>query len=90
MPFALLWIPALVLTVAMVTLVLLGRASDVGLPARLASFEHSLYPLGVVVAVLLGVKLLALTSPLGYGAYVAVLLAGLLVYGGHLVRRESA
>jgi len=48
-----------------------------------------LYPAGVAVATLLGVKVLVLTSPLGYGAYLGLVLAAVLTYGGHLVRREA-
>ncbi|HVL92973.1 MAG TPA: hypothetical protein VM264_06470 [Acidimicrobiales bacterium] len=88
-PFALLGVPALLLTVAMVAVVTLGAATDVTLPARLAGWRQRLYPVGVTVAVLLGVKLLVLTSPLGYGAYLGMVLAAAVAYGGHLVRRES-
>jgi len=88
-PFALLGVPALLLSLAMVAAVLLGRASDAALPAPLAGWPHLLQPAGLAVATLLVVKLLALSHPLGYGAYAGVLLAGLLSFGGHLVRRET-
>ncbi|MGH9182190.1 MAG: hypothetical protein ACRDY5_10810 [Acidimicrobiales bacterium] len=89
-PFALLGVPALLLTLAMVTLVTLGGATEVVLPARLDRWRRHLYPAGVAVVVLLSTKLLALTNPLGYGAFAGVALAALLTYGAHLVRREAA
>lgn len=88
-PFALLGVPALLLGLAMVSVVLLDRATDIDLPVRVAGWPKLLCPAGVAVTTLLGVKLLALTSPLGYGAYLGIVLAGLLTYGGHLVRREA-
>lgn len=88
-PFALLGVPALLLSLAMVSVVLLGRASDASLPAALAGWPRVLHPAGLAVVTLLVVKMLVLTSPLGYGAYGGLLLAGLLAYGGHLVRREA-
>lgn len=88
-PFALLGVPALAIAVAMVTAVVVGRATDVALPGALAGWPPRLEPAGLAVVGLLVAKVLARTRPLGYGAYLGVTLAVVLAWGGRRVSREA-
>ncbi|MGI9023293.1 MAG: hypothetical protein ACR2HV_08710, partial [Acidimicrobiales bacterium] len=81
---------ALLLTVVMVTQVALARLTTAKLPQIPVPWGHVHVIAGVSVLVLLLVKLLVETKSLGYGAWLGVLLAGALAFGGYTVNRESS
>ena len=81
---------ALLLTVVMVAQIALSRLTTVKLPEIPAPWGHVHVIAGVCVLALLLLKLLVETDALGFGAWLGVLLAGALAFGGYTVNRESS
>jgi hypothetical protein len=73
----------LVVVVVVVRKLTTARLPDLPIPWRQATFYGT-----IAVAALVVIKLIAKTEALGWGCYVAVLLAAAMVYGGFLLSKE--
>lgn len=80
---------AALVTAAMVAAVVVTRFTSAKLPELPVPLGQAMFLGGVGVAGLLVLKLLLKTDSLGFGAWLGLLLGGVLAYGGSLMRRES-
>lgn len=80
---------AALVTAAMVAAVVVTRFTTATMPPLPVPLGQAMFVGGVTVAVLLLLKLLLETDFLGVGAWLGILLAGAVVYGGFLMRAES-
>ena len=80
---------ALLLAVVMVAQVALSKLSTAKLPDMPVPWGQVHLIAGVAAFVLLLLKLLVETSSLGFGAYLGVLLAAGLAFGGYTISQES-
>jgi hypothetical protein len=80
---------AMLLAAAMVAAVTVRRLTNAELPELGVPLEQVLFIAGVAVAALLALKLLLETDALGFGAFLGILLAAAIAYGGFLMREES-
>lgn len=80
---------AALVTAAMVAVVVVTRFTTARMPALPFPLGQAMFVAGVTVAGLLLLKLLLETDFLGVGAWLGILLAGAVAYGGFLMRNES-
>ena len=80
---------ALLLTAAMVAVVVVTRFTSAKLPDLPIPLGRAMFFAGAAVAVLLLIKLVSETDFLGFGAWLGILLAGGVAYGGFLMRKEA-
>ena len=88
-PNAIWGVLAMLVAAAVVAVVIVRRLTSADVPELPVPLEQALFIAGVVVAALLGLKLLLETDALGFGAFLGVLLAAGMAYGGFLVRKEA-
>lgn len=80
---------ALLLTIAVVAAVLVTRLTTARLPALPVPFGQAVFFAGIGVLALLVIKLALETDFLGFGAWLGLLLAAALAYGGFMMRQEE-
>lgn len=81
---------ALILTLALVGVVLAQKLGNVELPDLPVPWNDAKFYAAVAVLALLLLKLITETTSLGWGAWVNILLAGGMAYGGFLIKQEGA
>lgn len=81
---------ALLVTIAIVGVVLAQKLGNVELPELPIPWNDAKFYAAVAVLALLLLKLITETDILGWGAWVNILLAGGLAYGGFLIKQEGA
>jgi hypothetical protein len=79
---------ALILTIVMIAQIAASKLFGAQLPDPPVPWPQIHMIAGIAVFVLLLIKLLAETSSLGFGAYVGLLLAAGLAFGGYTMRQE--
>ena len=89
-PNGLLGVLAALVAVAVVARIGVSEFSSVELPALPVSWPQADFIAGIAVAALVALKLVAETSSLSVGAWLAVPLAAAMAYGGYLRSREAA
>jgi hypothetical protein len=87
-PNAFYGVVALLLTLVMVGVIIATRLANANLPALPVSWGQVHLIAGCVVFGLLLIKLIVETDFLGFGAYLGVLLAAALAFGGFTVNKE--
>lgn len=80
---------ALLLTIAIVAAIVVRRLTTANLPDLPIGWNMALFYGAVAVAVILFIKLISETSELGFGAWLGLLLAAAMVYGGFVVSKET-
>jgi hypothetical protein len=80
---------ALLLTVVMVAQIAVSKLTAAKLPEIPVPWSQVHLIAGAAVLVLLLLKLLVETNFLGFGAYLGVLLAAALAFGGYTISREA-
>ena len=80
---------AALVTAAMVAAVVVTRFTAARMPVLPVPLGQAMFFGGVTIVVLLLLKLLLETDFLGIGAWLGILLAGVVAYGGFLMRNES-
>jgi hypothetical protein len=80
---------ALLLTIVIVAAIVLRRLTTVNLPDLPISWNQALFYGAIAVLVLLFIKLISETSELGFGAWLGLLLAAAMVYGGFVLSKEA-
>jgi uncharacterized membrane protein len=80
---------AALVTAAMVAQILVSKFTSARLPDLPVPWPRAQMLGGVVVLALLVLKLVLHTSLLGFGAYLGILFAAGLAYGGYTVNQES-
>ena len=80
---------AALVAVAVVARILLSEFTSVALPDLPVSWQQADLIAGAAAAALVVLKLIAETSYLSIGAWLAVPLAGVMAYGGYLRSREA-
>lgn len=80
---------ALLVSIALLAVVIVRRLTDTELPAAPQPWGKLTFFGTIAVAVLVVFKLILETDALGFGAWLAVLLAAGMVYGGYLGRDEA-
>lgn len=81
-------IVALLLTIAIVAVLVVRRLTTASLPEIPISWNQAVFYGAIAVLALLVIKLLSETDFLGWGAWIDLLLAAGMVYGGFLVSKE--
>jgi hypothetical protein len=76
---------ALLLTVAIVAVILVERLTETELPALPIAIHQAEFYACIAVLVILLLKLVLETEGIGFGAWIAILLAGGMTYGGFLI-----
>lgn len=89
-PYAGYGLIAFLVTLVMVGQIVAARFTSAKLPDPPISWGQIHFLAGGIVAVLLLLKLAAETHALGFGAYLGLLLAAGLAYGGYLINQESS
>ena len=79
---------ALLITVVMVGQIIAAKLANATLPAMPVSWGQVHLIAGIVVLVVLLIKLIVETDFLGFGAYLGILLAAALAFGGFTVNKE--
>lgn len=80
---------AMLLTIAMVAVVVVTRFTSAKLPDLPVPLGQAMFFAGIAVLALLLLKLVIETDALGFGAWLGILLAGAVAYGGFLMRQEA-
>jgi hypothetical protein len=80
---------ALLISLALVAVIVVRKLSAVELPAVPQPWGMLTFFATIAVAAFVGIKLISETDFLGFGAWLAVLLAGGMVYGGFLGKDEA-
>ena len=80
---------ALLVAIAMVAVVVVTRFTTAKLPDLPMPLPQAMFIAGIVVAALLALKLVSETDALGFGAWLGILLAAAMAYGGYLMRSEA-
>lgn len=80
---------ALLVVVVVVAAVLVSRLSTANLPELPIAWNQAIFYGTIAVAALLVIKLIAETDALGFGCWLALVLAAGLVYGGFLISKQS-
>jgi hypothetical protein len=80
---------ALLVAAAMVAQIIVSRYTDAKLPDLPVPWPRAHMFGGLAVLVLLVLKLILQTSALGFGAYLGILFAAGLAFGGYTVNQES-
>jgi hypothetical protein len=81
---------ALLITIAIVGVVLAQKLGDVQLPDLPIPWNDAKFFATIAVLALLLIKLVVETDGLGWGCYLALLLAAGMVYGGFLIKQEAS
>jgi hypothetical protein len=81
---------ALLLAIAIVGVVVATRFTGAKLPELPVPLNQAIFYASIAVLVLLLIKLVSKTDYLGFGSYLAILLAAGLAYGGFLKSKEPA
>jgi hypothetical protein len=81
---------ALLVVIAIVGVVLAQKLGNVDLPDLPIPWNDAKFFATIAVLVLLLLKLIIETDGLGWGCYLAILLAAGMVYGGFLIKNEDA
>jgi hypothetical protein len=81
---------ALLITLVMLGQIIAAKLANATLPALPVTWGQVHLIAGCVVFVLLLIKLIVETDFLGFGAYLGILLAAALAFGGFTVNKESA
>jgi hypothetical protein len=79
---------ALLVTIATVAAVLLRKLTTTKLPDLPVAWGQAIFYACIAILALLLIKLISETDALGFGCYLAILLAGGMVYGGFLVSKD--
>ena len=79
---------ALLLTIAVLVVLALRRLTTTNLPDLPVAWNQAIFFGAIAVLVLLLIKLLMETDALGFGAWLGILLAAGMVYGGFLGSKE--
>ena len=79
---------ALLITVVMVGQIIAAKLANATLPAMPVTWGQVHLIAGIVVLVVLLIKLIVETDFLGFGAYLGILLAAALAFGGFTVNKE--
>lgn len=80
---------AVLVTLAMVAVVVVTRFTTAKLPDLPIPLGQTMFFAGIAVLALLLLKLVLETDLLGFGAWLGILLAGAMAYGGFLIRQEA-
>ncbi len=80
---------ALLVTIVMVGQIIATKLANAKLPDLPVSWGQVHMIAGIVVFVLLLIKLIIETTALGFGAYLGILLAGAVAFGGFSINKES-
>lgn len=80
---------AMLVTMAMVTVIVVTRFTTAKLPDLPVPLPQAMSVAGITVLALLGFKLLLETDALGFGAWLGILLAAGLAYGGAQMKKEA-
>ncbi|HEY4376627.1 MAG TPA: hypothetical protein VGM93_05695 [Acidimicrobiales bacterium] len=88
-PNGFLGILALLVVIAILATVIIRKLTTTKLPDLPISWGEATFYAGIAVEVLLVLKLILKTDYLGYGSYLAIILAAGLIYGTFLGRSES-
>ncbi len=81
---------AFLLTAAIVAVIILDRLTSVELPELPIPLNQAVFYGSIAVGALLILKLITKMEYLGWGAYVNILLAGGMIYGGFLIFKEES
>ncbi|MEA2685610.1 MAG: hypothetical protein QOE93_805 [Actinomycetota bacterium] len=81
---------ALIITLVMVGVIVATKLANANLPDLPVPWGQVHMIGGIVVFALVLLKLIVETNFLGFGAYLAVLLAAAVAFGGYSIRKESA
>jgi hypothetical protein len=81
---------ALILTLVMVGVIAATRLANAKLPDLPVSWGQVHMIAGIAVFVLLLLKLIVETNSLGFGAYLGILLAAAVAFGGYSINKETA
>ena len=79
---------ALLVTLAVVVVVVLKRLTTVALPDLPIAWNQAIFFGTIAVGVLLLLKLISTTDFLGFGAWLGILFAAGMIYGGFLVSKQ--
>lgn len=80
---------ALLLAIAIVAAVVVRRLTSVDMPDLPVPLNQALFFGAIAVLVILFIKLISETSELGFGAWLGLLLAAAMVYGGFVLSKET-
>jgi hypothetical protein len=80
---------ALLLTIVIVAAIVVRRLTTVKMPDLPIGWNQALFYGAIAVLVVLFIKLIAETSELGFGAWLGLLLAAAMVYGGFVLSKEA-
>jgi len=80
---------ALLLAIAIVAAVIIRRLTTVKLPELPIAWNMALFYAAIATLVILFIKLISETSELGFGAWLGLLLAAAMVYGGFVMSKET-
>lgn len=80
---------ALLLAIAIVAAVVVRRLTTAKLPELPIAWSMALFYAAIATLVILFIKLISETSSLGFGAWLGLLLAAAMVYGGFVASKES-
>lgn len=81
---------ALLVTLALVGAILAEKLGNVALPELPIPWNDAKFYASVVVLALLLLKLITETNALGWGAWINIILAAGMAYGGFLIKQEGA
>ena len=79
---------ALLLTIVIVAAIVVRRLTAAKLPELPIGWNQALFYGAIAVLILLFIKLISETSELGFGAWLGLLLAAAMVYGGFVLSKE--
>ena len=80
---------ALLLAIVIIAVVIIRKLTTVELPDLPISWGQAQFFAGIAVLAILLLKLVLETEALGFGAYLAILLAAGGVYGGYVTQQET-
>jgi hypothetical protein len=80
---------ALLLAIAIVAAVVVRRLTTATLPELPIAWSMALFYAAIATLVILFIKLVSETSSLGFGAWLGLLLAAAMVYGGFVTSKEA-
>jgi hypothetical protein len=80
---------ALLLAIAIVAAIVVRRLTSVDLPDLPVAWSLALFYAAIATLVILFIKLISETSELGFGAWLGLLLAAAMVYGGFVLSKET-
>jgi hypothetical protein len=80
---------ALLLTIAVVAAIIVRKLTTAKLPDLPIPWSQAIFFASIATLALLLLKLIIETSALGFGAYLGILLAAGMTYGGYLISQEG-